>query len=131
STDGSWDKLPHDDERVVCIKNTVRKTALENIHDAIMNHCNPDDICTLVDGDDWLYNKNVLSNLNDFYNEHDCWISYGQASWTDGRRGFASAYSEEEFKDVRNAPFRVSHLRTFRAGLYQSIKYQDPTFSHL
>lgn len=131
STDGSWEKLPHNDNRVICIKNTVRKTALENIHDAIMNHCDPDDICTIVDGDDWLYNKNVLSNLNNFYNEHDCWISYGQASWTDGRRGFASAYPAEEFKDVRNAPFRVSHLRTFRAGLYQSIKDQDPTFSHL
>ncbi len=37
----------------------------------------------------------------------------------------------EEFKNVRTAPFRVSHLRTFRAGLYQSIKDQDPTFSHL
>lgn len=131
STDGSWDKLPHDNERVTCIKNTIRKTALENIHDAIMNHCDPDDIVTLVDGDDWLYNKKVLSNLNDFYNEHDCWISYGQASWTDGRRGFASAYSEQEFNNIRKAPFRVSHLRTFRAGLYHSMIHQDPSFSGL
>jgi glycosyltransferase involved in cell wall biosynthesis len=129
SIDDSWDKLPHDDERAICIKNTVRKTALENIHNAIMNHCDKDDICVLVDGDDWLYNKNVLNNLNIFYNVHDCWISYGQSSWTDGRRGFASAYPESEFSNLRKAPFRVSHIRTFRAGLYQKIQEQDKDFS--
>ncbi len=131
SIDGSWDKLPHSDERTICIKNTVRKTALENIHDAIMNYCESDDICVLVDGDDWLYNKNVLSSLNDLYNKYDCWISYGQASWTDGRRGFASEYPEQEFSNIRKAPFRVSHLRTFRAGLYHSMIHQDPNFSGL
>lgn len=129
STDGSFDKLPHDNEKAVVIKNETRKTALENIHDAIVNHCDPDDIIVLVDGDDWLPNKNVLSYINDFYNQNNCWIMYGQANWTDGRRGFASAYSAEEFKNIRKSPFRVSHLRTFRAGLYQKIKEQDSEFS--
>jgi hypothetical protein len=131
SNDGSFEKLPHDNERSIIIKNETRKTALENIHDAIMNHCNPDDIVVLVDGDDWLPNKNTLSYINDFYNQNDCWISYGQASWTDGRRGFASSYSEAEFSDLRKSPFRVSHIRTFRAGLYQKIKEQDENFSCL
>jgi glycosyltransferase involved in cell wall biosynthesis len=129
STDGSFEKLPHDNEKAVIIKNETRKTALENIHDAIMNHCDPDDIVVLIDGDDWLPNKNVLSYINDFYNQNDCWIMYGQANWTDGRSGFASAYSAEEFKNIRKSPFRVSHLRTFKAGLYQKIKEQDSEFS--
>jgi len=131
STDDSWDKLPHDDDRAICIKNTVRKTALENIHDAIMNHCNEDSICVLLDGDDWFPNKKVLKYVDEQYKELDCWIMYGQASWTDGRRGFASAYTPEEFANVRTIGFKVSHLRTFRAGLYQSIEKQDPDFSHL
>jgi glycosyltransferase involved in cell wall biosynthesis len=131
STDGALDKLPKDDSRVTIIHNEIRKTALENLHNAIMNHCNPDDIVVFVDGDDWLPNKKVLSEINDFYNKHDCWIMYGQASWTDGRRGFASAYLNEEFSNLRNAPFRVSHIRSFRAGLYQMIQTQDPTFSCL
>jgi glycosyltransferase involved in cell wall biosynthesis len=128
STDGSFDKLPHDNEKAIVIKNEIRKTALENIHNAIINHCEPDDIVILIDGDDWLPNKNVLSYVNDFYNQNDCWIMYGQSQWTDGRRGFASAYSAEEFKNIRKSPFRVSHLRTFRAGLYQKIKEQDLEF---
>jgi glycosyltransferase involved in cell wall biosynthesis len=129
STDGSFDRLPHDNDNAVIIKNEIRKTALENIHNAIMNYCDPDDIIVLVDGDDWLPNKNVLSYINDFYNQNDCWIMYGQSQWTDGRRGFASAYSAEEFANVRKTPFKVSHLRTFRAGLYQKIQEQDSTFS--
>lgn len=129
STDGSFDKLPKDNPNVVIVKNETRKTALENIHDAIMNHCEPDDIVALIDGDDWLPNKNVLSYINDFYLKNNCWIMYGQANWTDGRRGFASAYSTTEFENLRKSPFRVSHLRTFRAGLYQKIKDQDAEFS--
>jgi glycosyltransferase involved in cell wall biosynthesis len=131
SNDGSFDKLPHDNERAIIIKNETRKTALENIHDAIMNHCDPDDIVVLVDGDDWLPNKNTLSYINDSYNQNDCWIMYGQSSWTDGRRGFASAYPESEFSNLRKSPFRVSHIRTFRAGLYQKIQEQDENFSCL
>ena len=131
STDGSFDKLPKDDQRAVIIRNEIRKTALENLHDAIMNHCEPDDIVVFVDGDDWLPNKKVLSYINEFYEETNCWIMYGQAQWTDGRRGFACAYTEEQFKQLRETPFRVSHIRTFRAGLYQKIKEQDPSFSCL
>lgn len=130
STDGSFEKLP-DDSRCIKIRNTVRKTALENLHNAIMDYCDPNDICVTVDGDDWLSSKNVLSYINEQYNTHDCWVMYGNATWTDGRRGFASAYSPEEFRNVRKAPFRVSHIRTFRAGVYHKILEQDPTFSCL
>lgn len=131
STDGAYDKLPHGNEKAIIIRNESRKTALENLHNAIMNHCDPSDIVVILDGDDWFPNKNVLQYINEQYNTHDCWIMYGQANWTDGRRGFASAYPPEEFKNVRKAPFRVSHLRTFRAGLYQAMQKQDPNFSGL
>lgn len=131
STDGSFDKIPTDDDRIKVIRNTERKTALENIHTAVMEHCDPDDIVVTLDGDDWLPNKKVLDYINDYYNEHDCWIMYGQANWTDGRRGFASAYTPEEFANVRKAPFRVSHIRTWRAGIFQKVAEQDPDFKHM
>lgn len=129
STDNCWDLLPHDNPKAKCIRNEVNVTALPNIHNAIMDHCDADDIVVLVDGDDWLKNKKVLSRINEIYEENDCWIMYGQAMWTDGRRGFASAYPESEFANLRTAPFRVSHIRSFRAGLYHKIAEQDPTFS--
>jgi len=130
STDGSWEKLPHDNDKAICIKNTVRKTALENIHDTVMNFCEPDDIITIVDGDDWLSNNKVLEYLNNFYNEHDCWTTWGQAIWTSGRKGIARPVNKEDFKKIRTDynMFFVSHLRTYRAGVHHCIKDQDPTF---
>lgn len=130
STDGSFINLPKDN-RITMLRNEIRKTALENLHNTIMEHCKSDEIVVILDSDDWFPNKKVLQYIDEQYKAHDCWISYGQASWTDGRRGFASEYLEQEFSNIRKAPFRVSHLRTFRAGLYHSMIHQDPNFSGL
>jgi len=129
STDGSWEKLPHDNEKAICIRNDVNLTALPNIHKAIMEYCNPNDIVVLLDGDDWLPNNKVLQYINEFYCKNDCWIMYGQATWSNGQKGCAYEYTEEEFNHLRKSAFKVSHIRTFRAGLYQKIKEQDFNFS--
>lgn len=129
STDGSWEKLPHDDPRAICIRNETNVTALPNIHRAIMEYCDPNDIVVLLDGDDWLPNNKVLKYINEYYCQNDCWIMYGQATWSTGQKGCASEYTKEEFDHLRMAPFRVSHIRTFRTWLYHKIKEQDPEFS--
>ena len=67
STDNSWDYLPHDDERCVCIKNDKNVTALPNIHNAIMKYCEADDICVLLDGDDAFLKKDVLYSLKGIF----------------------------------------------------------------
>lgn len=135
STDDSWDKLPYNDEKAICIKNTIRKTALENIHLAIMNHCEIDDIVVLVDGDDMLSSKKALSIINDLYNEYNPWILYGQAIWSDGRKGIARPFPNQEalnqLRKVVQAFHYLSHIRTFRAGLYHKIKEQDNEFKCL
>jgi glycosyltransferase involved in cell wall biosynthesis len=109
-----------------------RRTALRNIHNGIIEFAkNPNDIIVLLDGDDWLLNKNVLSYINDFYEKNsDCWIMYGSSQWTDGRPCCARPYSQADFdRGLRKSGFKVSHIRTFRAGLYHSIADQDSGFS--
>lgn len=111
-------------------KASSRATALPNLHNGIMNFCkDPEDIVVLLDGDDWLLSRSALTFINDFYNEHNCLMMYGSSKWTDGRRCCSSPYSEFEFKNLRAVPFRVSHIRSFRAKLYHSIEKQDSTFS--
>lgn len=129
STDGSWNKLPHNDKRAICIRNEKNVTALQNLHNAIMEYCEDDDIIITLDGDDSLIGKNCLNQINNFFNETGCWVSYGQCIWSTGQRGFASWYSPEEFSNLRFSPFKVSHIRTFRAGVYHRIQDQDPSFS--
>lgn len=117
-------------KNVVAWKANQRSTALPNIHNGIMNFCtNPDDIVVILDGDDWLLNKNSLSFINDYYNENDCWVMYGSSKWTDGRKCCAKPYTKEEFSNLRKIQFKVSHIRTFRAGVYHEISKQDPEFS--
>lgn len=107
-----------------------RATALPNIHQGIINFCtDPEDIVVILDGDDSLKGKTVLSYINQYYNNNkDCWFMYGSSIWTDGRKCCSSPYPEFEFKNLRAAPFRISHIRTFRAGLYHKIAEQDPEF---
>lgn len=116
---------------VLAWKASSRATALPNLHNGIMNFAtDPNDIVVILDGDDWLYGKGALSYINEYYNQNpECWMMYGSSKWTDGRKCCSSAYPEHEFKNLRAAPFRVSHIRTFRAGLYHKIAEQDPSFS--
>ena len=40
--------------------------------------CNDNEICCLLDGDDWLYDNTVLEKLNQFYNDNQVSITYGK-----------------------------------------------------
>jgi len=132
STDNSWDLLPHNDNRAICVKNEIKKTTLENTHNAIMNYCDPDSIIVIVDGDDWLLNKNVLSFINDFYSQNNCLMMYGQSIWTTGNVGFAREFKDEnEYNNLRTGPFIFSHIRTFKKSLYDEMAKQDPNFNCL
>jgi glycosyltransferase involved in cell wall biosynthesis len=128
STDGTLDLVP-DYDNYFKIRNDVTITGLPNLHNCILNHAEDDEIIVFLDGDDSFYGNKVLSFLNDYYNNNDCLITYGQAIWTDGRKGFACKYTKEQFNNLRNEPLRVSHLRTFRRFIYKEIEKQDPNFS--
>ena len=140
STDGTFEKIPND-KRIVKIKNDIRKKdALPNIHYFLTELCQSDDIYVNLDGDDWLINKHVLSYINDFYNEYNCMMMYGQCRWYNPEerfkrfeeKGLAYPITEDMFKELRNGlswPF--SHIRTFRTKAYHSIKDQDPNYDCL
>jgi glycosyltransferase involved in cell wall biosynthesis len=113
-------------KNVLAWRSSSRVTALPNIHNGIMNFCrDSDDIVVILDGDDWLISKGALSYINDFYNQNDCWMMYGSSKWTDGRPCCSRPYTKEEFENLRRASFKISHIRTFRAGIYHQIGIQD------
>lgn len=95
---------------------------------------NDEDILMFVDGDDWLIDDNVLEKLNDFYNEHNPWMTYG-GMYTYPTGKLASPqnthYSNEthEKKLYRQDTWRASHLRSFKWFLYNKIKKEDLIWS--
>ena len=133
STDGAAEKyIPTNDSRVVYIRNTERKTALENIFNAIIYYTEPEDLIVLVDADDWLLSRNSLKTINEFFDMQQCWVSWGSCMWfqdVHNRNDFSCAYTKDEFKNLRKAPFKFSHIRCFYSGLFKKIQEQDKNFS--
>lgn len=127
SNDNGFD-LIDDDKRFIKIKNQENKGLLYNYATYLPIYANEDDIIIVLDGDDALQGNKVLSYLNDFYNEHNCLVTYGQSVWTDGRKGFARPYTEQEFKNLRKNQFLASHLRTFKYKCFKEIMNQDSNF---
>ena len=140
STDGNFEKIP-DRKNIIKIRNKERfYDALPNLHNIYLNYCEPEDVVVVCDGDDWLTNKNVLSYINNFYNEHNCMIMCGQSRWYNPeprfkrfeQKGLAYPLTREQYNNLRNSlscPF--SHIRTFRAKAYHAIEQQDPNYDSL
>jgi hypothetical protein len=81
------------------------------------------DICVEVDGDDWLPDSNVFSRINSTYLDSSVWLANGSFKYHDGRSGFSSPHST--FEDIRNKPFTLSHIRTWKSFLWKNIKVDD------
>lgn len=103
--------------------------------------CYDDEILVFLDGDDWLYNCDVLDNLNTFYNLNNLLMSYGSYYVYDqdctvagkkmnfpyhrliGTRQFPQNIILE--KKYREYDWISCHLRTVRAGVFKNIHLED------
>ena len=119
-------------DNIDVLTNTEKKYSLKNIYEGIhsMNPKDTDIILTL-DGDDWLAHSKVFEIVNNVYEKTGCWMTYGSyMEFPSGNRGIeATPYPREQLGDpdfnFRSGKWRVSHLRTFRYGLFKKIKYDD------
>lgn len=91
------------------------------------------DILVFVDGDDFLASENVLSYLNEVYNQTGCWMTYGgMRVWT-GDDNIVEPYPQnseipEEVKRnkaYRKDTWRTSHLKTMRGFVWNAINKDD------
>lgn len=94
------------------------KSAMQNLYETA-HSLSPENIICCVDGDDWLSYSRALARVNDEYKDPDVWLTYGSFICADGRPGFAAAYEPHE--SPRKTYWRATHLKTYRAGLFQKI----------
>ncbi len=112
------------------IKNKEKKFALGNISFA-MDYFKADsqDVVILLDGDDWLATQHTLNQLNKYYTQNDCWMTFGSfVRYPDGYLGpESSAYSPEVVQNssFRQDDWRASHLKTFRSFLWNQLDRAD------
>lgn len=108
--------------RTIILAHDVRKPLLENIHPVIAR-LPADEIVVWLDGDDWLATDYALARVAAAYEDPDCWLTFGSYITSHGRMGFAHPYPSEAWtmNEFRHYPWYATHLKTFRAGLFQHV----------
>ena len=137
STDGTFEKVSEilkDNSQCKVIRNITNKGAAYNYIEPV-RHLFPDDdeIIVHLDGDDWFFNDNVLADLDNYYNQKKCWMTYGQFVCWDGSgnvtRSFPQGTLYDDFihrhKFYRRDEWRASHLRTYKYFLWNNIDRED------
>jgi glycosyltransferase involved in cell wall biosynthesis len=128
SSDGTVEKIKnliHGDERFVLIENKSKKYKIKNIDDLINNESliSDEDIIIELDGDDCLFNKDVLFRINQEYlSDENLWLTNGSFIFSSGEMGFSGKANPS---NIRNESFSFSHLRTWKAHLWKKIKKED------
>ena len=88
---------------------------------------NDEDIMVFLSGDDYFASDDVLSHLNEVYQD-DVWMTYGNFVPLSGGYG-PFCYPIPNTRTYRKSPLWVaSHLITFKKWLWDSIKEED--FKH-
>ncbi len=112
---------------VKIITNKKRTGALGNFYKVI--HDLPGDtVVFTVDGDDELNGPNVVKRVIKEYEENNAWVTYGQFKWlSSGSMGICRDIPDDVKKRnaFRSQSWVFSHLRTFKAWLFQQIKFED------
>ena len=128
STDNTVDiikKCVGDDDRFVLINNSFKRFQAGNYDHVIRDSglVADEDIIVEVDGDDSLPDPNVFNRVRDYYADDKTWITYGQFMYAYNRRpGFASPV---DFSNLRGSRFTATHLRTWKAWLWNKINQED------
>jgi len=131
SDDDSSDRIP-DNRRFFKMKNDSRKHALKNIADLLRKaKFNKNDVICIVDGDDKLCHPYVFRAINQVYSSGDVEITHGSFRCFGRSECLGKGYTRKEFKNIRKAAWKASHLKTFRYSLFKRYLHLDTDMSHL
>ena len=93
SSDGTYKKamsIAGNNPRFSIHTRSENKSAIYSWKECL-KEINDEEIFVGLSGDDWLFDVNVLENLNNFYNKTDVWMTYGKFYCCDGKSDNATA----------------------------------------
>lgn len=113
---------------------TTRKNNMQALfsYEECIKQIKEDEILVCMSADDWLYDNNVLENLNNYYNNNDVWMTYGKFITWDGENITEANPQNTHYPDFvhehsfyRKDLWRASHLRTFKGSLLKKIDLSE------
>ena len=129
STDKSkevFENFIKEDDRFILVKDYHKKLYQTGNFDKTIrfnDSIKDNDVLIEVDGDDYLPDPEVFSRIAKLYEDNDVWIANGSFMYSNGQNGFSQ--KQEGFDNLRAVRFTASHIRTWRAFLWRSIKEED------
>ena len=134
STDNTYQEVSKIVENNSKFTVTTRKNNMQALfsYEECIKQIKEDEILVCMSADDWLYDNNVLENLNKYYNNNNVWMTYGKFVAWDGKEATEATpqntpYPDfiHEYSSYRKDHWRASHLRTFRGSLLKKVDLSD------
>lgn len=100
-------------------------------HFAWKQHHKNYDVIVWLDLDDTLYTCRALNVVAEAYHQNpDTWLTYGNYIDNNWQKHYSETtiHYSQDIKDrnaYRHAPFKFTHLRTYRRELYEKLTVQD------
>ena len=139
STDKTVDLVRHlisGDDRFTLIVNKEKRYQVGNYWNVLQrSEIEDEDLCVILDGDDWLSCPEVFDNVLGYYRDPKTWITCGKfIPWYGKNKPLLEAHAvgakPSPFKQLRKLPWASSHLITFKAWLFRKIKQRDLKAPH-
>lgn len=114
-------------DKIQLINNEQRSGAMANFYNVISS-LDPKVVVVTLDGDDRLAHGGVLELLAQVYADPNVWMTYGNYRTEPGHVPSLCAPFPDEVlrkRSFRKHPWVSSHLRTYRAKLFQKVKRAD------
>jgi len=133
STDGTLDKIIATVKEKCApgkfrvMSRNVNVGALENTIFGTNAICEDDeDIIVIVDGDDWMFDNNVLSYLNEVYQDENIWLTYGNFIYESNQQISKTNKLITNTRTYRHSQnYCSSHLRTYKFKIWKKIQEVD------
>lgn len=126
STDKTWQIVSeYNNDNLKKVRNSFNKGKMENVYYAVES-MRDDTVVIILDGDDWLYDNNVLSYLNEVYTSNDIWMTNG--SYVIEPTGHVIKPKINEYYwngNIRQQSWEFSHLGSFKKELFSKVKRKD------
>ena len=116
------------DTRIQVRQNDTRRRQAYSRY-TVYTQAEDNEICVMLDGDDWLYDEHVLTKLNTLYSLNPNLVTtYGGFVWHENNKTQSLVRGQDEFpvhiveqQDYRNYKWISQHMRTMRAHAIKNI----------
>jgi len=121
STPRSHHQIPTEDPRVTLLHHSEG----EDIWSFVAERCDENDIVLLLNGNDWLISEEALAQLQQYFIDPACLVTYGQFQYGDGGAGLACWIPDIESERLLTDDWRCTYPLAVRGSLLKQVVREE------